>query len=69
MNDRPQGGSSLNNGVIELMQNRRLMWDDYRGVEEGINEKDAEGYGESVSATYYLQVFNYTKTNSVQRHV
>ena len=32
MNDRSQGGSVLENGTIELMQNRRLMHDDRRGV-------------------------------------
>ena len=32
MNDRSQGGSVLENGTIELMQNRRLMHDDHRGV-------------------------------------
>jgi lysosomal alpha-mannosidase len=28
MNDRTQGGSSLQNGTIELMQNRRILADD-----------------------------------------
>ena len=32
MNDRSQGGSVLSNGVIEIMQNRRLLHDDGRGV-------------------------------------
>jgi len=34
MNDRSQGGSSLHPGRIELMHNRRLLYDDERGVEE-----------------------------------
>lgn len=40
MNDRAQGGSVLENGAIELMQNRRLLVDDERGVEEALNEVD-----------------------------
>ena len=32
MNDRSQGGSVLSNGVVEIMQNRRLLHDDGRGV-------------------------------------
>ena len=45
MNDRSQGGSVIDVGRIELMQNRRLYYDDYRGVEEPLNEVDANGYG------------------------
>lgn len=40
MNDRSQGGSVLEDGRIELMQNRRLFYDDDRGVEESLNETD-----------------------------
>jgi hypothetical protein len=40
MNDRSQGGSVVNTGRIELMQNRRLYFDDYRGVGEPLNETD-----------------------------
>jgi hypothetical protein len=38
MNDRSQGGSVLENGHIELMQNRRLNVDDWRGMGEPLNE-------------------------------
>lgn len=40
MNDRSQGGTVVEKGRIELMQNRRLTGDDYRGVDEVLNEKD-----------------------------
>lgn len=43
MNDRSQGGASLANNRVELMQNRRLFFDDARGVEEALNEVDARG--------------------------
>jgi lysosomal alpha-mannosidase len=44
-NDRPQGGSSLYNGEIELMQNRRLFFDDWKGVNEPLNETNQFGRG------------------------
>jgi len=67
MNDRSQGGSSLANGRIELMQNRRLYYDDYRGVGEALNETDAYGNGITVSATYRMQFFDTRKETSQQR--
>lgn len=45
MNDRAQGGSSLADGQIELMLNRRLYKDDSRGVGEALNETDPLGHG------------------------
>jgi len=38
MNDRTQGGSSLNPGEIELMIQRRILHDDNRGVDQALNE-------------------------------
>ena len=69
MNDRSQGGSVILNGRIELMQNRRLYFDDYRGVEEPLDETDQYGNGITVPATYYLQIFNKHKESSQQRYV
>ncbi len=40
LNDRSQGGSVIQNGRIELMQNRRLFVDDDRGLDEALNETD-----------------------------
>lgn len=37
MNDRSQGGSSLLDGSLEVMINRRILADDNRGVEEPLN--------------------------------
>lgn len=36
--DRSQGGSSINNGSLEIMLHRRLLYDDVRGVAEPLNE-------------------------------
>lgn len=54
MNDRSQGGSSLVEGRIELMQNRRSNVDDGRGVDEPLNETDTRNNSITVPATYYL---------------
>jgi len=40
LNDRSQGGASLNDGQFELMIHRRLLADDDRGVGEPLNETD-----------------------------
>jgi lysosomal alpha-mannosidase len=36
--DRSRGGASLANGVVENMLHRRLLYDDFRGVGEPLNE-------------------------------
>ena len=67
MNDRAQGGSVIEDGAIELMQNRRLLFDDNRGVDEALNETDKEGRGIEVNAKYFIQIFDTTTTESLQR--
>lgn len=67
MNDRSQGGSMLQDGAIELMQNRRLFYDDGRGVGESLYEVNSEGVGLMVNAKYHLQFFDRTMTKSEQR--
>jgi hypothetical protein len=64
MNDRAQGGSSIENGTIELMQNRRLFYDDDRGLEEPLNEIDEDGKGIAVNALYRVQIFDASKVQS-----
>lgn len=54
MNDRSQGGSVIEEGRVELMHHRRLFKDDYRGVEEALNERDSNGKGIITPATYHL---------------
>jgi hypothetical protein len=56
LNDRPQGGSADLTGKaqIELMQNRRTLLDDDNGVEESLNETEADGMGIRSNATYYM---------------
>ena len=45
MSTRSQGGSALKMGTVELMHNRRLFFDDWRGVDECLNETDEYGNG------------------------
>lgn len=51
------------------MQNRRLFYDDWRGVEEPLNEVDAQGNGIFVPATYRLQLFSRQTEDSYQRRI
>lgn len=55
MNERAQAGSAnlIPNG-IELIQNRRLLFDDQRGVREPLNETGSDGYGLQINARYWL---------------
>lgn len=43
LNDRSQGGSALKSNRMEVMIDRRLMKDDYKGLEEALNETDSHG--------------------------
>ena len=68
LNDRPQGGSAiLGNNTIELMQNRRTTDDDAKGVIEAMNETDADGFGVRVNARYFVQIFDFKRSQSLQR--
>jgi len=67
MNDRAQGGSSLYQGSIQLMQNRRVFGDDGKGMDEYLDERDAiTGRGIRVPATYYVEVIDTNTTTSSQ---
>lgn len=65
MNSRAQGGSVIKNGRIELMQNRRLYYDDSRGMGEPLNETNENDEGIQVPATYFIQLFNYSNEPSL----
>jgi len=63
LNDRSQGGSSMNDGQLEIMVHRRTLVDDRRGVGEPINETQGitpypnpvrVGPGMGISGTHYL---------------
>ena len=58
MNDRSQAGSVIEKGKFEFLLNRRLYYDDRRGVGEPLNETDAYGNGITVHSSYKLHFFN-----------
>lgn len=54
--DRPQGGSSLRDGQLELMLHRRLLQDDGLGVEEPLNEPGIDRRGLIIRGKHYLLI-------------
>lgn len=54
--DRPQGGSSIRDGQIELMLHRRLLQDDGLGVEEPLNEPGIDRRGLIIRGKHYLLI-------------
>lgn len=69
MTEKAQGGSAdlTDQATIEIMQMRRLLFDDHLGIEEMVNETDADGFGYRINSIYYLQIFDTQKTESLQR--
>lgn len=70
MNDRPQGGAAdvSDNNTIELMQHRRLLADDEKGLpgSDTLNETTTDDdIGIRVNARYYMQIFDTTKSPSL----
>ncbi|KAK3086623.1 hypothetical protein FSP39_021156 [Pinctada imbricata] len=66
LTDRSQGGSSIQDGCVELMVHRRLVVDDNLGVGEALNETGADGQGLVVRGKHYL--FLDTIDRSAQLH-
>ena len=52
---------------IELMQHRRLLGDDDKGLNEPVDERDGNGVPIRVAARYYMQIFDSGKAKSLQR--
>ncbi|XP_053694119.1 lysosomal alpha-mannosidase isoform X2 [Sabethes cyaneus] len=62
LTDRAQGGSSLQDGSLELMVHRRLLHDDAFGVEEALDE-NAYGKGLVARGKHYV-IFGSKQTTS-----
>ncbi|KAH9502489.1 Lysosomal alpha-mannosidase [Bulinus truncatus] len=54
LTDRPQGGSSLAPGAVELMVHRRVMKDDDLGLAEGLQDLGADGMGVIYTGKHYM---------------
>lgn len=67
VNDRPQGGSSLEKGSLELMIHRAVLHDDSRGVGEPLNELDAEGKPLKVRVRHSLVFGDVEKARELQQ--
>lgn len=65
MNDRTQGGSSINRGEIEIMIHRRILKDDWRGVGEPLSETELDGaIGLRQKMMHYLVFSDVSETRS-----
>lgn len=61
LNDRSQGATSLKDGSIEFMIQRRTYKDDARGVGEALNEyRSPNKCGLSVTTHHYMRFYNNT---------
>jgi len=66
MTDKSTAGSAdMVPGQIELIQNRRLIHDDDRGVGEPLDEQDSHGKGMKVNSKYWLEIVG--QGESIQR--
>jgi hypothetical protein len=56
MTEKAQGGAAdlTDMATIEIMQMRRLLFDDHLGIEEMLNETDPDGFGHRSNSIYYL---------------
>lgn len=67
LTDRSQGGSSLQDGEMEIMIHRRLLYDDAFGVGEPLNES-AYGQGLVVRGKHWLQYELGGQAEASKRH-
>ena len=58
LNDRAQGGAAdlSHKNAIELIQHRRLLWNDNLGLMEPLNETDHNDIGLRINARYYIEI-------------
>lgn len=71
LNDRAQAGTAdlTDKATVELMQSRRVLDDDDKGLPEYLNETErVDKLPPKVTARYYMQIFNTQKGRSKLRH-
>ncbi|XP_071953152.1 lysosomal alpha-mannosidase-like [Antedon mediterranea] len=69
LTDRSQGGSSLQEGSIELMIHRRIQHDDGRGVGEPLNETGQFGDGLIIRGKHFVLLSSPAKSASLHRNL
>lgn len=69
MNDRSQAASSLMDGEINFMVNRRIMVDDRRGMGEDLDERNPRNKTEGIrmSNTFHVLISDGDKRKNPQR--
>ncbi|XP_013402708.1 lysosomal alpha-mannosidase [Lingula anatina] len=67
LNDRSQGGSSIQDGCLEIMVHRRNLHDDSLGVGEPLNETGSDGKGLIVRGKHYLVLDDIKSSGRVHR--
>jgi lysosomal alpha-mannosidase len=67
LTDRSLGGSSINDGQIELMLHRRLLKDDSLGVGEPLNETGIDGKGLIVRGKHYVYLDDIASSVALHR--
>ncbi|XP_076348984.1 lysosomal alpha-mannosidase-like [Tachypleus tridentatus] len=67
LTDRSQGGSSLNDGSLELMVHRRLLSDDAFGVGEALNETGVDGHGLVVRGRHLIVLSSISNAGKLHR--
>lgn len=67
LTDRSQGGSSLQNGSLELMLHRRLVSEDGRGLDEILDEPGYNGQGLMIRGKHFLVLSSIEEAASIHR--
>ena len=65
LNDRSQGGSSLDDGQVETMIHRRLYHDDHKGLHEALDERQTDSafsIGVAATTKHWFRFYN---TNTI----
>ncbi|XP_059170739.1 lysosomal alpha-mannosidase-like, partial [Physella acuta] len=67
--DRPQGGTSLGTGLLELMVHRRLLRDDGLGVDEPLNDEGVDRNGIIFTGKHYVVLDTIANSAKLLRHL
>ncbi|CAL1527408.1 unnamed protein product [Lymnaea stagnalis] len=69
LTDRPQGGTSLGSGMLELMVHRKLLYDDGLGVAEPLNDSGEDNRGIIFTGKHFLFLETIEKSRLLVKHL